>query len=376
MDFSRLDAYLKDLSAHGIPAADIMIMKDHEVLYRTMAGYSDSEGKVPVSEKDMYNIFSNTKVFTVVAIMQLVEKGIISLEDKLSKYIPEYEEMCYKTRNGVEKATTPITLYHLITMTSGINYDAAPSVDAVIKANANASTVELVKALAKEPLSFNPGERWKYGRGHDVLGAVIEIASGMKLGEYFKKNIMEPLGMKHTTFDFSDPYVQENVSAFYDYNGAEEKAIARPKTNSNWSNKAECGGAGLYSTTEDYILLMDALANGGVGKTGNRILNEETIEKIKTPQLNVVMQGNFIASHLKIGYSYGLGVRTLIDKGYGARTPIGEFAWDGMTGGYGIVDTQNKIAVCYMQNVSGCSYAWRTVFPETRDLIYEILGIE
>ncbi len=121
---------------------------------------------------------------------------------------------------------------------------------------------------------------------------------------------------------------------------------------------------------------MDALANGGVGKTGNRILSEESIEKIKTPQLNVVMQGNFIASHLKIGYSYGLGVRTLIDKGYGARTPIGEFAWDGMTGGYGIVDTENKIAVCYMQNVSGCSYAWRTVFPETRDLIYEILGIE
>ena len=138
----------------------------------------------------------------------------------------------------------------------------------------------------------------------------------------------------------------------------------------------ESAGGGLYSNCDDYILLVDALSNGGVGKNGYRVLSEESIEKIKTPQLNVLMQGNFIASHLKIGYSYGLGVRTLIDKGYGARTPIGEFAWDAMTGGYGLVDTENNIAVIYMQNVENCTYAWRNIFPETRDLIYEGLGIE
>ena len=78
---------------------------------------------------------------------------------------------------------------------------------------------------------------------------------------------------------------------------------------------------------------------------------------------------------MKKGYSYGLGVRTLIDKGY-SRSPIGEFAWDGLTGGYGLADPDNKIAICYMQNVENCLYAYREVFFRTRDLIYEALGIE
>lgn len=75
-------------------------------------------------------------------------------------------------------------------------------------------------------------------------------------------------------------------------------------------------------------------------------------------------------------HSYGLGVRTLIDKGFGARSPIGEFGWDGATGGYGLVDTENHIAICYMQNVMGCGYAWSKVFPETRDMVYDILRIK
>ncbi len=377
MDFSKLEEYLSGLSAHGIPACDIMVMKDHKLLYRTMAGYSDHEGTVPVSDKDLYNIYSNTKIFTVVAIMQLIEQGKLALEDKLSDYIPAFKDMTFKTRKGIEKATTPITIYHLLTMTSGLSYDASPSVNKVIEeTNNEASTMELINALAKDTLLFNPGERWKYSKSHDVLGAVIEVVSGMKFGDYLKKYIMDPLGMKYTTFDFFDPYVQEHISGFYEYDGVNQVAKPLPKTNSNWSNNAQCGGAGLYSCTEDYILLMDALANEGVGKTGERILSEESIEKIKEPQLDLLKQSQFILSHFKKGYSYGLGVRTLIDKGYGARTPLGEFAWDGMTGGYGLVDTENHIAICYMQNVSGCSYAWHNVFPETRDMIYDILGIE
>ncbi len=377
MNFEKLDKYMEDLANHGVPAGDILVFKSHEQIYRKTVGHRDYELKEAARPTDMYNIFSNSKLFLVVSIMQLVERGEISLEDKLSDYIPAYKEMYYKTRNGTAKATTPITLYHLITMTSGLGYDAMPAVNALLGQNLDASTLEIITALAKEPLNFNPGERWKYGRSHDVLAAVIEVKTGMSYGEYLKKNIMDPLGMKHTTFDFESPYVQENISAYYSYDGVNQKEIRKEnKGTGNWGRKMESAGGGLYSNCDDYILLVDALANGGIGKNGYRVLSEESIEKIKTPQLNVLMQGNFIASHLKIGYSYGLGVRTLIDKGYGARTPIGEFAWDAMTGGYGLVDTENHIAVIYMQNVENCTYAWRNIFPETRDLIYEALDIE
>ena len=172
---------------------------------------------------------------------------------------------------------------------------------------------------------------------------------------------------------FNEPYVQRHISAFYEYDEKNETAIPIQNKGSAFGKNVECGGQGLISCTDDYILLLDALANGGVGKTGNRILKKSSIEEIKKPRLDVLKQSQFIMSHGKVGYSYGLGVRTLIDKGYGAKSPLGEFGWDGMAGGYGLVDTKNHIAICYMQNVKGCNYAWQKVFPKTRDMIYEEL---
>lgn len=297
--------------------------------------------------------------------MQLIEQEKLHLEDKLYQYLPTYKE-------------NDITIYHLLTMTSGFGYDVdeSPSFQKLMKeTNGEAGTVEVMSCFANDLFYFSPGERWRYSKSHDVLGAVIEVVSGMRLGVYLKKHIMEPLGMRYTTFDFQDPYVQEHVSALYEYDGKNEKAIPIENKGSAFGKNVECGGQGLYSCTDDYILLVDALANGGVGKTGSQILSESSIDKIKEPQLDFVKQSQFIISHYKVGYSYGLGVRTLVDKGYGAKTPIGEFGWDGMTGGYSLVDTKNHIAICYMQNVMGCDYAWHKVFPDTRDMIYDILGI-
>lgn len=348
--------------------------------YRTMAGYSDVQKTKSVSDKDLYNIYSNTKLFTVVAGMQLIEQGKLNMEDAVAMYLPTYGKQTYCTRKGVYPVEEPMTIYHLFTMTSGLTYASSPAIKEVVeKTKGQADTIEIISALTKDPLAFQPGERFCYSMSHDVLGAVIEVVSGMKIGEYFKQNIMDPLGMKHTTFNLEDKYVKEHLSALYEYDSKEQKAIpwSRKETPSyHFTQNYESGGAGLISCTDDYILLLDALANGGVGKTGARILTEESIRQIQTPRLNFLQQSQFMISHFKKGYGYGLGVRTLIDKGYGARTPIGEFGWDGMTGGYGLVDTENHIAICYMQNVWGCNYAWHNVFPETRDMIYDILGID
>ena len=375
MDFSKLNAYIDQLPAHGIPAADIAVYRDHKLVHRYMAGYSDYEGTVPVTEFDMYHIYSNTKVLTVVAVMQLVEQGIIRLHDPVSKYLPAFGCLKYRKKKEILPVTEPLTIYHLLTMTSGYGYDHFGAVQSILAQNPDAGTVELASALASDPLHFQPGERWMYGMGHDILGAVVEVVSGVKFSEYLSSHIMKPLGMQHTTFDFTDPYVQAHISALYEYDAEADKTLPVENISPAWSANMESGGGGLLSCTDDYILLMDALANEGVGKTGNRILQKETIDQIRTPQLDILKQSQFLISHMKKGYSYGLGVRTLIDKGY-SRSPIGEFAWDGMTGGYGLADPDNRIAICYMQNVRNCLYAYRTVFFQTRDLVYEAFGSE
>lgn len=380
MDFTKLEKYMGKLSDYGIPACDIIIYKDHELVYRTMAGYSDIKKTKHVSDEDLYHLYSNTKLFTVVSGMQLIEQGKLKFDDPVSKYLPDFKNLTYSTRKGIMPVDEPMQIYHLFTMTSGITYDPSPSIDKIIKSSKGlADTKEIVSALAKEPLAFQPGKRFCYGRSHDVLGAVVEVVSNMKLSEYFRKNIAEPLGMKYITFNYDDNYAKEHLSELYEYDSVEQKANPwsdKEKPSHRFTLNYESGGAGLICSTDDYALLLDALANGGVGKNRKRILNEDSITQMKEPRLNYLQQSQFIISHCKKGYGYGLGVRTMIDKGYGARTPIGEFGWDGMTGGYGLVDTENHIAICYMQNVSGCNYAWYNVFPETRDMIYDILGIE
>ncbi len=379
--FKILEDYLNNLASYGIPACEIAIYKDHNCVFRHSAGYSDYERTRPVSVDDLYNVYSNTKLMTVVATMQLIEKGKLGLEDDVAKYIPAFANPSYKTRKGVEKTDKPITIYHLLTMKAGLSYNTYPAAEEVIAriSEDKVTTQDIISALAKEPLEFEPGSRWKYSRCHDVLGAVIEMVSGMRFSEYLKKYIVEPLGMQQLYFNVQDVYVKEHSSALYSYDSINKKAV--PMDNKEKSQYFQCknfesGGAGLITTTDDYALLVDALACGGVGKSGNRILSMESIEQIKTPRLDLLQQSQFIASHFKVGYGYGLGVRTLIDKGFGALSPIGEFAWDGMTGGYGLVDTDNHLAICYMQNVYGCDYAWHMVFPETRDMIYSILEID
>ncbi len=379
MSFDVLREYMSHLPEYGIPAADIAVYKEHECIFRCMTGYSDYAGTVPVSRHDLYNVYSNTKLVTVTAVMHLIEQGKLGLYDPVSKFLSAYGNLTYKVGNNIKNTATPMTIFHLLTMTSGLGYGDAPTAYKLVKDCENrATTGEIVNALAMDPLEFEPGDRWCYGRGHDVLGAVIEAVTGQRFSVYLKQNIFEPLGIQHATFDANTPYVRDHISAFYGYDAANKKA--RPMKNTGefsflQTQGYESGGAGLICSTDDYICLLNALANGGVSKDGCRILTEDSIRLIQTPRLDILQQSQYIISHYKPGYGYGLGVRTLMDQGFGAQSPVGEFGWDGMTGGYGLVDTKNRIAICYMQNIYGCTHAWHKVFPETRDMVYQILKL-
>ena len=261
-------------------------------------------------------------------------------------------------------------------MQSGLNYNLeAPSIiKAIENTNGTADTRQIIEALANEPLEFEPGTHFLYSLSHDVLGAVIEAVSGMKLGKYFEQYIFKPLSMKNTGFNLT-PELEAKMAKQFDYRPDTWSSVKIPKKNRYVLTKNyESGGAGLYSTADDYILFLDAMCNGGTSADGYRLLSEQTIDLMREDQLKGDSKKDFDLFGRK-GYSYWLGVRTLIEKEKSrVRSPFGEFGWDGAAGAYALIDTQNNLAIFYVQHVLNCGYVYEVVHPKIRDLTYEMMG--
>ena len=220
MGFEKLTEYLDSLKeGYGVPGLDCQVMKDHQVLYRHSAGTSDFLGKRPVTGRELNDLYSGTKVVTMAAVLQLVEQGRLRLDDELCQYLPEFEHMMVSDvyplvgENGFpawpdentpcHPARNKLYIHDLMSMTAGFSYDldAAP-IKAVLAENPLATTREVVAAMAKMPLLFEPGTHWSYGLGHDVLAAVIEVVTGESFGEYLRKHIFQPLGIADATLYF------------------------------------------------------------------------------------------------------------------------------------------------------------------------------
>lgn len=374
---SILVDYLNSLEEQGIPGCDCVIYHNCKPVFRHIAGYADRDRKIPLAETNVYWIYSATKLITCTAVMQLVEKGLIGLDAPVSEYLPEYRDMQVRCGSGTRKAKNAITIRHLLSMRSGLNYNLdSPSILKVIeRTNGTASTRQIIEALANEPLDFEPGTHFQYSLSHDVLGAVIEEVSGMKLGKYLYDYIFKPLGMKSTGFDLT-PEIEANMACQFEYRADTRSSVPVPAKNHYiLTENYESGGAGLYSTANDYILFLDAMCNGGVSADGYRLLSERAIDLMREDQLNGASKKDFDLFGRK-GYSYGLGVRVLIERDKsGARSPLGEFGWDGAAGAYALIDTKNRLAVFYIQHVLNCGFVYSVVHPKIRDLTYEMMGI-
>ena len=180
----------KFLESKGIPSSDVIIYHNHKQIYRCKLGHKDAQGNVPLNGDELYFLYSATKPITCVAAMRLVERGIISIEDPVSKYIPEYAHLTYRCGDTVKECQNTMKVRHLFAMRGGLSYDLnMPSIKECLNENPNADTLTLVKSFAKTPLLFEPGTRYQYSLCHDVLAAVVEVASGMKIGEFLKKEI-------------------------------------------------------------------------------------------------------------------------------------------------------------------------------------------
>lgn len=377
MDFTPVIEYVEKVlrAEKGVPGCDLQIMREHEVLLRYKSGASDYDGKVPILGDELYFMYSCTKPITCTAAMQLVEQGVIGLDDPVSKYLPAFKD-AFLMRDG--KRTAPehtMTVRHLFTMTAGFDYNReAEPIQKVIADNPHAGTMDIINAFVRSPICFEPGERFQYSLCHDVLAAVIEAASGMKFSVYLKKNIFEPLGMMSTGFLIPENK-KHRVAAQYEAEGVNRMHPIPRENDFQLTDAYESGGAGLYSTVEDYSLFADAMANGGIGVRGARILKDKTIDLMRSEQLSAYAMDNNFSCAAGPGYGYGLGVRTLIDKSDGQRSALGEFGWDGAAGSYLMMDPANKLSIVFAMHVRnwpaliGCGHA------PIRDLTYEVLGL-
>lgn len=334
--FENLTKVLEDFVDQGVPGCDCVVYHKGKCVYRKFIGYSDKENKIEMNGKEIYNLYSCSKVMTCTAALMLYERGMYKLEDKLSDYLPEFETMYVQTGDGLKKAQKSITIKDLFCMTAGLTYNLYSPMLRQCKKDTNGKcpTREVMKYLAKEPLSFEPGDNWQYSLCHDVLAALVEVVSGMKFGEFMKKNIFEPLGMENSTYLLDDSEIQK-VSMQY-HSG---KYVPYGKgIEYKLGTEYESGGAGGISTVDDYIKFLEGLRTG-------KLISFDTIKLMST---NHVTRDK-LATYWVNNYGYGLGVRCKYED-----ESITDFGWNGAAGAHAIIDMENEYTLYYAQNVLAC----------------------
>lgn len=377
MDFTPITDFVEQVirQEKNVPGCDLRIMQNHKTLYHHISGVADYDGVKPLTENNIYMLYSCSKPMTCACAMQLVEQGLISLDDPVSKFLPEFANVFLMKAGKPVRPVKAMTIRHLFTMSAGLDYNlkAQPILDTIAE-NPHASTLDIINSLPRSPLHFEPGDRFQYSLCHDVLGAIIEVVSGKKLSDYMKENIWESLGMKDIGFHIPKDVIPRLV-ALYQCIGPGAYEPFDNLTDFNMTNRYESGGAGLYSTAEAYSHFVDAMACGGIGRTGNRILKSETIDLMRTEQLNNYLTDPQYSCAAGPGYGFGLGVRTLIDNSQGQRSSIGEFGWDGAAGSYMMMDPKYGLSIFFAMHVRGWPAIIGDSHAKIRDLTYDVLGL-
>lgn len=389
MDFINLKEFMDHLTSWIIPGNSVVVYKDGKQVFSYQSGYSDLENKIPMQGGELFNIYSCSKPTTVVAALQLYERGKFLLDDPLYDFIPEFKNMRVRIEDGeTVAANTPITMRHLFTMTAGFDYNTnAPwRMRAKARTEGRMETLEVARAIAEEPLCFHPGTKWNYSMCHDVLAAAVEAISGQRFCDYVREHIFEPLDMKTACYHPTDStYVRMAQQYRYDVvSGNDEVKLQAglirgddgvvlnvgKKNMFIFGDSYDSGGAGIITSVEDYAKLACALSCGGVGTTGEKILGAGTIDLLRTDQIvsRNIDTSNYGWNQL-IGYGYGLGVRTMLDRAKsGFNGAVGEFGWGGAAGATILVDPDTRLAYFYAHHMLNPQETYYQ--PRLRNAVY------
>jgi CubicO group peptidase (beta-lactamase class C family) len=330
------DVIAREIQAGRAPGASMLIARHGKVAFSQTLGALRPDGP-PMAEDAIFRIYSMTKPIVSVAAMMLVEEGRLAISDPLAQYLPAFG----KTMVGVEKgdalelvpAKRPITIQDLMRHTSGLTYGftGTSMVQRMLLADAaitqERTTAEFVDKLATQPLRYQPGEIWEYGYSTDVLGRVIEVISGQRLGDFLHERLFAPLGMTDTAFyapdSKRDRLAQPHSFAFLEAAKIDAVVAREPP-------RCEFGGGGLVSTLGDYARFLSAVSGGGA-LGGTRILGSRTIAFMASDHLGPQVVKNHPL--LWPGHGFGLGFAVRTDAGLAPTAgSVGEFFWGGAAG--------------------------------------------
>ncbi len=371
---ARLDRVLESYVEEGsLPGAVALVARGGETVYLKAVGERDREARDPMEVDDLFRIASQTKAIVSVAVMMLQEEGRLLLTHPVGRYLPEYGETTVANPRpdgsyAVVPARQPITIRHLLTHTAGISYGGGPAAEeweaAGIQgwyfADREEPIRETVRGMAALPFDAHPGEAWVYGYATDILGAVVEVASGLPLDEFLRTRIFEPLGMEDTHFYLPEEK-RDRLTVVYSAgrNGLERAPdpggmvgqgayVKGPRTSFS-------GGAGLLSTASDYARFLQMMLNGG--KLGDaRILSPKSVELMTVDHLSglLLTQVDEVGSGFgsEPGVGFGLGFRIVEDVGArGAPGSEGEYGWGGAYHSTYWVDPAEEVVVVYLSQL-------------------------
>jgi CubicO group peptidase (beta-lactamase class C family) len=333
----RLTAIMaRQVEEKKAPGVSMLIARHGKIAYRELVG-ALRPGGPPMTDDAIFRIYSMTKPIVSAAAMMLVEEGRLLITDPVSKYIPAFANLKVGVVNGDEvnlaPLKRPITVQDLMRHTSGLTYGftGASPVQKAIKAanvvNPDRSLAENVEAMAGLPLMHQPGEVWEYSVSTDVLGRVIEVIEGARLGEVLQVRIFEPLEMRDTAFFTPESKVARRADPFSFEFMTAAGVDARESTS---PPKFESGGGGLMATLADYTRFAAMLSAGGT-IDGVRILSSQTLTFMASDHLDAkVDRSHFL---LWPGHGFGLGFAVRTDPGKAPTAgSVGEFFWGGMMG--------------------------------------------
>ncbi len=380
----RLDSLLQGyVEKNQVAGAVALVLRDGKPVYERAVGWSDKEAGRKMSTDTIFRIASQTKAITSTAVLALVEEGKIGIDEPVSDFIPTFARttVAVKTDAGVTivPARRAITIRDVLTHTAGISYGTEPTVASLYEAKGlgpaagngwytadkDEPICETMERLGTLPFVAPPGEAFVYGYNIDILGCVVEKASGMPLDQFIRTRITGPLGMKDTHF-FLPPEQRNRLAAVY--SSAEGGTFVRAPEGSKGQGhyidgprKSFAGGAGLLSTARDYARFLEMIRRGGA-LGGIRILAPRTVELMTTNQSGTL--------HSTTGLGFGFGFETVDRYGAKGMSGVGAFGWGGAYGTTYEVDRLSRMVVVLMIQLMPNTTDIQQKFP---NVVYQAL---
>jgi CubicO group peptidase (beta-lactamase class C family) len=365
---ARIDEHLMSryIDPGKIAGGQVVVARKGAVAHYGAYGYADRERQVPVAEDTIWRIYSMTKPVTAVALMTLYERGHFQLNDPVSRFIPEWKDLCVaETQADGETRLVaperPVQVRDLMMHTAGIGYGVGNAgIDTVAVGRPGQFRMDrdletMVARLTATPLRFHPGRHWLYSLGLDVCGRLIEIMSGQRLDQFMAAEIFEPLGMVDTGFLVPEESIGR-FAANYGRNSRNELVLVDDPATSSYLSQPSflAGGGGLVSTIGDYLRFVSMLLGGGE-LDGRRILGRKTVELMTVNHLSggadlvdMALPGGYGEVGFE-GMGFGLGVAVNIGPAAsGGIGSTGDYMWGGAASTTFWVDPAEDLAVVFM----------------------------